>query len=58
MMNGIPPSEAKCLTYWEYTAMLTEWNARHEAEEKVEAPDFETFQRHRERIMNTPGMIH
>jgi hypothetical protein len=29
MMGGIPPSEAKRLTYWEFTAMRHTWNERH-----------------------------
>ena len=40
-MGGIPPSEAKALTYWEYTALRHEWNERHKSEgdlEPVEAP--------------------
>lgn len=28
-MMGIPPSEARDLSYWEYTALLTVWNERH-----------------------------
>lgn len=28
-MGGIQPSEAKRLTYWEFTAMRHTWNARH-----------------------------
>ena len=55
---GFGPTDARNLTYWEYTAMLTEWNERHKAEGSVEPPDFEAFQRHKARIMNTPGMIH
>lgn len=29
MMGGIPPSETKRLTYWEFTAMRHQWNERH-----------------------------
>lgn len=29
MMGGVQPSEAKRLTYWEFTAMRHEWNLRH-----------------------------
>jgi hypothetical protein len=44
MMGGIPPSEAKRLTYWEFTAMRHVWNARHEnpdADDTVEPPTVE-----------------
>jgi hypothetical protein len=45
-MMGIPPSEAKRLTYWEFTAMRHEWNVRHPrpddvAGEPVDAPSEE-----------------
>jgi hypothetical protein len=47
MMGGIPPSEAKRLTYWEFTAMRHEWNERHKSpadreNEAVEPPTLET----------------
>jgi len=38
-MMGIPPSEAKRLTYWEFTAMRHGWNERHKA--PVEGGDVE-----------------
>lgn len=46
-MMGIPPSEAKRLTWWEYSALMAEWNARHappEAEAEVEAPTAEQME--------------
>lgn len=42
MMGGVQPSEAKRLTYWEFTAMRYLWNERHKrtdgAGEPVEPP--------------------
>jgi len=39
-MMSIPPSEAKKLTWWEYQALLWNWNDRHKLEdEHPEAPD-------------------
>lgn len=32
-MMGIPPGEAKRLTYWEFTAMRHEWNERHKTDD-------------------------
>lgn len=32
MMGGLAPSEAKRLTYWEFTALRFAWNERHKAE--------------------------
>ncbi len=31
-MGGVQPSEAKRLTYWEFTAMRYQWNLKHERE--------------------------
>jgi len=39
-MMGIPPSEAKRLTYWEFTAMRYSWNERHKL--PTEGGDVET----------------
>lgn len=33
MMGGLPPSEAKRLTYWEFTALRHEWNKRHNSDD-------------------------
>lgn len=41
-MMGIPPSEARRLSYWEFTAMRAVWNERHKTDgddgEPVEPP--------------------
>jgi len=39
-MMHVSPSEAKALTWWEYQALLWNWNDRHTPEEEkpVEAP--------------------
>lgn len=40
-MMGFGPSDARELTYWEYTAMLEVWNARHNPEQNdLPDPDF------------------
>lgn len=31
-MGGIQPSEAKRLTYWEFTAMRHKWNEAHKSD--------------------------
>ncbi len=39
---GLGPAEARDLGYWEYSALLHGWNARHDpdrAAEAVAAPD-------------------
>lgn len=36
-MGGIQPSEAKRLTYWEFTAMRHAWNFRHKTDD-ADAP--------------------
>ena len=38
-MMGIPPSEARALSYWEYTALLAVWNERHGTGEERTLPD-------------------
>lgn len=42
-MGGIQPSEAKRLSYWEFTAMRHEWDLRHDRadDDKVEPPSVE-----------------
>lgn len=37
-MMGLGPSEAKRLTYWEFTALRHEWNERHKGEDDKGAP--------------------
>lgn len=52
-MMGIPPSEAKRLTWQEYQAVLWWWNDRHDPEgenEPVEPPDPEFMRRRQARI--------
>lgn len=57
-MMGIGPSDARELTYWEYTAMLTEWNARHDPDgsgDPVEPPS-EDFVRRRQQLLAERGL--
>lgn len=58
-MMGFGPGDARDLTYWEYTGLLTEYNERHKSDDdKIEAPDPDFFERQMERLRNTPGMLH
>lgn len=53
MMGGLPPSEAKRLTYWEFTALRHEWNARHKSEDEsgdVELPTVEFVRARQEEL--------
>jgi hypothetical protein len=47
-MMGIQPSEVKELTWWEYQALLWNWNDRHTPDEdrEAEAPDADFVARH------------
>ncbi|MEC9067806.1 MAG: hypothetical protein VX569_11065 [Pseudomonadota bacterium] len=38
---GIPPSEAKALTLYEYQALLHGWEQAHPTEEAIEPPSIE-----------------
>ena len=42
---GVPPDQARRLTYWEYTALRHGWNERHKVEgdesEPVDPPSVE-----------------
>lgn len=38
---GIPPSEAKALTLYEYQALLHGWQQAHPTEEVIEPPSIE-----------------
>ncbi len=38
MMGGVQPSEAKRLTYWEFTAMRSQWNERHQRDDDKGGP--------------------
>lgn len=58
-MMGVPPDQAKRLTYWEFTAMRATWNARHasddDSQEPVELPS-EDFVRQRQRELAELGI--
>lgn len=57
-MMGIPPAEAKRLTYWEFTALRHEWNQRHKSDEEggeVEPPTVE-FVRARQEELRALGI--
>lgn len=59
-MMGIPPSDAKRLTIWEFTAMRTVWNRRHKQDgdddgEGVELPS-EEFVRARQEELAAQGI--
>lgn len=56
MMN-FGPIEARELTYWEYTGLIHEYNARHETEDVIEPPDADFFDAQMERLRNTPAML-
>lgn len=52
-MMGIQPSETARLTWWEYQALLWNWNDRHDPEaqnEPVEAPDGDFVARRMQRL--------
>jgi hypothetical protein len=61
-MMAIPPSEAKKLTWWEYQALLWNWNDRHDTgqEEPVEPPSPENVLAlsHRVELRGLARMIH
>lgn len=57
-MMGFGPDEARGLTYWEYTGLLTEYNERHKTDDAVETPDPDFFDKQMERLRNSPGMLH
>lgn len=41
-MGGLPPSETRALSWWEYQGMLWHWAERHrtdDEQDEVEAPD-------------------
>lgn len=55
---GIPPDQARRLTYWEFTAMRWGWEKRHRVEgddEPVELPT-EDFVRQRQRELAELGI--
>ncbi len=53
-MMGIPPSDARELDLWEFSAMRATWNARHRPEGDeggdVEAPDAEFVRARQEEL--------
>jgi hypothetical protein len=52
-MMAIPPSEARSLSWWEYQALLWNWNDRHVQEDKedpAEAPDAAFVARRMQRL--------
>ncbi len=57
MMN-VPPSEARCLSLWEYEALLYHWNEAHSAGDDVEAPDPEKALALLDRINSDPRLTH
>lgn len=58
-MMGIPPAEAKRLTYWEFRALRFEWNERHKAPDEeggsVEPPTVD-FVRERQAELRALGI--
>ncbi len=57
MMN-VPPSEARCLSLWEYEALLHGWNEAHSAGDDVEAPDPAKALALLDRINSDPRLTH
>ena len=58
MTRGIAPSQARELSYWEYSALLATWNARHDpdgAQEPV-APPADHFVRERQARLAERGI--
>lgn len=49
-MGGIPPSEAKALTLYEYQALTHNWEKAHETEDEIEAPSIEETEARRARL--------
>lgn len=47
-MMGVPPSDARRLTIWEFTAMRTVWNARHRSGDEPVTPPSADFVRERQ----------
>lgn len=54
---GVPPDQARRLTYWEYTALRHGWNERHKGpdDEPVERPTAE-FVRQRQQELYDSGI--
>lgn len=52
-MMGIPPSEFKRLSWWEYQALVATWSERHDPEgngRPAEAPDAEMVAKRHEAL--------
>lgn len=52
-MMGFGPAEAGKLTYWQYTAMRHEWNARHSTDDDngdIELPTVEFVRARQEEL--------
>jgi hypothetical protein len=58
-MMHVPPDQARRLTYWQFTALRYEWNARHRQDgddgSPVEPPS-EEFVRERQRELAEMGI--
>lgn len=54
---NIQPSEARRLSYWEYSARLTIYNERHQTEDDaVELPSVE-WMKHRDMVLADQGFV-
>lgn len=56
-MMGFGPNEARHLTYWEYTGLISEYNERHASEDAIDPPDADFFEAQMERLRNSPAML-
>jgi hypothetical protein len=57
-MMGVSQEEAKRLSYWEYQALLWNWNERHrtgDEDDDIEAPSAE-FVEHRRILLEERGI--
>lgn len=50
MMGGIPPSEAKALTLYEYQALIHNWELAHATGESIEPPSIEETEARRAKL--------
>lgn len=53
---NIPPSDARELSFWEYDALIYNWNEAH-GEGDVEIVDPEVTQRHIDRLRARPDLL-
>ena len=58
MTMGIGPSQARGLSYWEYSALLRTWNARHDpdGEQEAVAPPADGYVRERQARLAERGI--